>query len=134
MRQGPTVAEADLVLGLEMTDFHGIIGRLPKQVKRISITSEDLFFKSNYGDYQHFADVNMAIEADAEATLPALIEAVRRSTPQNRKSAFEARGKKLAEAHMAALEASRRAAAVGMGRAADLGRPHVPGDLRADQG
>lgn len=112
-RQDAAVAQADLVLGLEMTDFHGIIGRLPKSVKRLSITSEDLYMKSNYGDYQHFADVDMAVEADAEATLPALIEAVRRRTPQTRKSAFEARGKKLAEAHQAALQASREAAAVG---------------------
>ena len=113
MRQGPAVAQADLVLGLEMTDFHGIIGRLPKTVKRLSITSEDLYMKANYGDYQHFADVDMAVEADAEATLPALIEAVRRRTPQTRKSKFEARGKKLAEAHQATLQASREAAAVG---------------------
>jgi len=113
MRQRPTVAQADLVLGLEMTDLHGIIGRLPKSVKRLSITSEDLYMKSNYGDYQHFADVNMAIEADAEATLPALIEAVRRRTPRTRQSAFKARGRKLAEAHQKTLEASREAAAVG---------------------
>ena len=112
-RQGPAVAQADLVLGLEMTDLHGIIGRLPNSVKRLSITSEDLYMKSNYGDYQHFADVNMAIEADAEATLPALVEAVRRRTPRARKSAFEARGKKLAEEHQRALQASREAAAVG---------------------
>ncbi len=112
-RQGPAVAQADLVLGLEMTDLHGIIGRLPKSVKTLSITSQDLYMKSNYGDYQHFADVDMAVEADAEATLPALIEAVKRQTSQSRKSAFEARGKKLAEAHQKTLQASREAAAVG---------------------
>lgn len=112
-RQREAVAEADLVLGLEMTDFHGIIGKLPKSVKTLSITSEDLFMKANYGDYQHFADVDLAVEADAEATLPALIEAVRRLTPRERKSTFERRGKRLAEAHQAALDASRAAAAVG---------------------
>ncbi|MDE3114853.1 MAG: thiamine pyrophosphate-binding protein [Pseudomonadota bacterium] len=112
-RQREAVAEADLVLGLEMTDFHGIIGRLPKAVKTLSITSEDLYMKSNYGDYQHFAAVDLAVEADAQATLPALIEAVRRLTPGRRKSAFEARGRRLAEAHQTALGASREAAAVG---------------------
>ncbi len=112
-RQSEAVAEADLVLGLEMTDFHGVIGRLPKSVKTLSITSQDLYMKSNYGDYQHFAAVNMAVEADAEATLPALIEAVHRLTTSRRKSAFEARGRKLAEAHQMALHLSREAAALG---------------------
>ncbi len=112
-RQGAAVAEADLVLGLEMTDFHGLIGPLRKSVKTVSITSQDLYMKSNYGDYQHFSAVDIAVEADAEATLPALIEAVRRLTPSARKSAFEARGGRLAEAHQAALQASREAAAVG---------------------
>lgn len=112
-RQGAAVAEADLVLGLEMTDFHGLIGSLRKSVKTVSITSEDLYMKSNYGDYQHFSAVDIAVEADAEATLPALIEAVRRLTPADRKSAFEARGQRLAEAHQSALQASREAAAVG---------------------
>lgn len=110
-RASDVVAEADLVLGLEMTDFHGIIGQLPKSVKTVSITSQDLYMKSNYGDYQQFAAVNMALEADAEATLPALIDAVRRLT--RRKSAFEARGRRLAEAHQTALQMSREAAAVG---------------------
>ena len=112
-RQREAVADGDLVLGLEMTDFHGIIGQLPKSVKTLSITSEDLYMKANYGDYQHFAAVDMAVEADAEATLPALIEAVRRLTPNTRRPAFEARGQRLAQAHLAALQASREAAAVG---------------------
>jgi thiamine pyrophosphate-dependent acetolactate synthase large subunit-like protein len=112
-RQRAAVAEADLVLGLEMTDFHGIIGTLSKSVKTVSITSQDLYMKSNYGDYQHFPAVDMAVEADAEATLPALIEAVRRLTPTERKAAFEVRGRRLAEAHQSALQASRQAAAVG---------------------
>ena len=112
-RQAAAVAEADLVMGLEMTDFHGIIGSLRKPVKTVSVTSEDLYMKSNYGDYQHFADVDIAVEADAEATLPALIEAVRRLTPAERKPAFEARGRRLGEAHQAALRASREAAAAG---------------------
>jgi thiamine pyrophosphate-dependent acetolactate synthase large subunit-like protein len=112
-RQAAAVAEADLVVGLEMTDFHGLIGSLRKSVKTASITSEDLYMKSNYGDYQHFSAVDLAVEADAEATLPALIEAVRRLTPSERKSVFEARGRRLADAHQSALQASREAAAVG---------------------
>ena len=55
-------------------------------------------------------EVDLAIAADAEATLPALIEAVKRLITGDRKRAFEARGAKLAQASAAAFEASRVAA------------------------
>ena len=44
--------------------------------KLISITRDDLFIKSNYQDFQRYPEVDLAIAADAEATLPSLIEAV----------------------------------------------------------
>src|SRR5437867_12840646 len=57
------VNDADLVLGIEVIDFAGV--RSQRQgAKRISITANDLFSKSNYGDYLIFAEVDMAIEAD----------------------------------------------------------------------
>ena len=49
--------------------------------------------------------------ADAEATLPALVEACKRATSPDRRSAFEARGKRLATAHASALERARAEAA-----------------------
>jgi acetolactate synthase-1/2/3 large subunit len=55
-------------------------------------------------------EVDIAIAADAEATLPSLIEAVRRLTSASRQRAFEARGAKLAEASRAAAEGARVAA------------------------
>src|SRR5437899_8851764 len=38
----------------------------------ISITAGDLYAKSNYQDFQRFPEVDLAIAADGEATLPAL--------------------------------------------------------------
>src|SRR5438132_1006780 len=78
------VNNADVVLGIEVIDFAGI--RSQRQgSKKISITANDLFSKSNYGDYLKFAEVDMAIEADGEATLPSLVEAVKKLVTADRK-------------------------------------------------
>ena len=42
--------------------------------------------KSNYQDFQRYAEVDLAIAADAEATLPSLIEAVKRLLTDDRKT------------------------------------------------
>ena len=103
---------ADLVLGIEVIDFAGV--RSSRQgSKRISITANDLFSKSNYGDYLKFAEVDIAMEADGEATLPLLVEAVKRSVTPDRKRFFEERGAKLAAAHKDAFDAYPRQAVVG---------------------
>jgi acetolactate synthase-1/2/3 large subunit len=64
----------------------------------------DLYTKSNYQDFQRFPSVDIAMAADAEATLPSLIEASKRLITADRKRAFEDRGKKLATAHEEAHE------------------------------
>jgi thiamine pyrophosphate-dependent acetolactate synthase large subunit-like protein len=107
------VSGADVVLGLEMSDFYGASNAAPKTAKRISINSADLYLKSNYQDFDRFAAVDIAMAADAEATLPALTEAVKRLTAATRRSAFADRGRKFAEAHARALQQSKTAAAVG---------------------
>jgi thiamine pyrophosphate-dependent acetolactate synthase large subunit-like protein len=63
--------------------------------------------RSNYQDFERYPEVDIAMAADAEATLPALIEAVKRLMTADRKNAFQARGAKLASAHQASLEQSR---------------------------
>src|SRR3978361_1585147 len=54
--------------------------------------------KSKYQDLARYAEVNLAIAADAEATLPALIEACKRLVTADRKRAYAERGAKYAEA------------------------------------
>ena len=57
--------------------------------KIISISSEYLFQGSNIHDFGRYADVDLAIAADAEATLPSLIEEVRRLITPEKKAAFQ---------------------------------------------
>ena len=108
------VAGADVILGLEMSDFYGATqNAMAKTAKRVSINSADLYLKSNYQDFDRFTPVDIAMAADAEATLPALTEAVNRLMPAGRRPALADRGKKFADAHARALLQSKTATAVG---------------------
>jgi thiamine pyrophosphate-dependent acetolactate synthase large subunit-like protein len=66
-----------------------------------------LFGKSNYQDQQRYPEVDIAMAADAEATLPSLIEAVKRSITADRKHVFEERGRSLATTRQRLLERAR---------------------------
>ena len=117
------IADADVILGLELTDFWGTVSTMRDGLTRtsrslvkpgtklISITALDLATKGNYQDFQRYPEVDVAMAADAEATLPALVEACKRATTSDRRSAFEARGKRLAQAQASALERARAEAA-----------------------
>jgi len=107
------VGRADVILGLEMGDFYGASANAPAAAKRISVTASDAYLKSNYGDIGRYTAAELSIAADAEATLPMLVEAVKRLTPASRRDALDRRGKTFAEAHQRAIERSRIAAAVG---------------------
>jgi acetolactate synthase I/II/III large subunit len=121
-RSRPTIAGADVILGLEVYDFFGVVHALggqtrviPRSIikpgtKLVSISSSDLFYKSNYQNFQRYEDVDLSIPADAEATLPPLIEAVKRLLTDDRKQAIQARTAKLAQASQQALEQTRTAA------------------------
>jgi thiamine pyrophosphate-dependent acetolactate synthase large subunit-like protein len=107
------MSQADVILGLEPTDFYTATRAAPAAAKKISITSTALYSKSNYQDLQRFTDMDIAIAADSEATVPAITEAVRRQLSAARRSALKERGAELARAHAAALNRARDAAAVG---------------------
>src|SRR5882672_2842276 len=82
------IGDADVILGLELTDFFGAVHTYRDQIERtsqpaakptaklISINSNDLYMKGNYQDIQRLQEVDIDIAADAEATLPSLTEAV----------------------------------------------------------
>jgi acetolactate synthase-1/2/3 large subunit len=115
-RRGATLANADVILGLDMYDFYGSLHNMRDQLHRsirsitmptakmISIGTEDLYIRANYQEFQRFQEVDLAIAADAEATLPALTEAVKKLVTADRKSAFVNRGAKLAAANQQTLE------------------------------
>ncbi len=119
------IAGADMILGMEMTDFWGTTHSFVPHTdvstqsitkpgaKRISLSAVDLNFHSNYQDFQRYPDADLALEGDAEASLPSLIEACRVLIDQNKRSNFDLRGKKLGDAHLAALGEQRALAAEG---------------------
>jgi len=116
------ISNADVILGLELADFWGAIHSYRDQMERtsrpltkpgaklISISSTGLFFKSNYQNFQRYPEVNLDMAADAQATLPSLIEAVKKQLPASRKSALQDRGSRLAAAHQQTLQNARESA------------------------
>ena len=118
------VNNADVIIGMELSDFWGVVNsyvdngehgiginrsKIKPDTKLISISSVELNTKSNYQDFQRFQSVDIAMAADAEATLPALIEAVRSAIPNDSKAAIENRG-----------EAAKKARAEGRARTLQL--------------
>jgi acetolactate synthase-1/2/3 large subunit len=118
-RRGAVVANADVIMGLEATDFWSALNTMHDQVHRtsrpimkndaklISISMGDLYTKANYQDFYRYTGVDLAMAADAEATLPSLIEETKRQLNADRKRALQDRGAKLASAHQQALEQAR---------------------------
>src|SRR5882724_7215142 len=123
------VSNADVILGLELSDFwatvnsytdnagNGGIGtnstRIKRDTKLISISSVELNTKANYQDFQRFQVIDVPMAGDAEATLPALIEAVKAAIPNDRKAAIAARGEATKKTYAEGMERTRAAAAVG---------------------
>ena len=120
------VAQADLVFGMEMTDFWSTINNFTDNganegtgvqrrtakpdAKLITLTSVDLNEKSNFADFQRFQAADLPMVGDAQASLPWLIEAVKMAITD--KSAFEKRGEAMKKAHAEGLDRTRQAAAI----------------------
>jgi len=120
------IGQADVIIGLELSDYWGTVNghidngdddgaglnesHIKPNAKLISISSILLNTKSNYQDFQRFQVVDVEMAADAEATLPALIEAVKQALPSTRKAAIEARGQTIKKAWSDARERTRVAA------------------------
>ena len=97
---GGPAYRADVTLGLEMSDMSSL-ARAARAGghKTISISAEHLFHHSNIHDYGRYADVDLAIAGDAEATLPSLIDEIRKLITPAKKQAFAARGERIAAAN-----------------------------------
>ncbi len=119
------IANADLIVGLEVPDLWGTVNTVRDQLHRstqtfikpttkvVSISALELGMKSNYQYFQRYPETEISIVADAEATLPYLIEACKRLITADRKRAFEDRGKKLAAAHEQGMQRARDEATYG---------------------
>ena len=108
-RKGALMRDADVVLLLEVGDPFGQFNSIndpwkelhsvsKKDVHVVNISMQDVYIRSNYQDFQRYMPVELAINGDAQASLPMLIEEVRRAG-ESRKGTFDARGAKLKEAH-----------------------------------
>ncbi len=99
------VATADVILALEVPDLYSSTHRLTPVnrmgmesqrvikagAKVVTISSLDLLTKSNYQDMGRYNEVDLAIAADAEATLPGLIDACKRLITPDRRRIFDER-------------------------------------------
>ena len=102
---GPVGYQPDVALCLEMNDLQNETRAAhARNGKIISISALALSHKSNIQDFGHYADVDLDIGADAEATLPMLIDACKQLINSDRKTALQERGKQLAEAHKQARD------------------------------
>jgi acetolactate synthase-1/2/3 large subunit len=122
---GGSVPNADVILALNEDALYGRLNRYRDQqvrtsipltkpdAKVLSISSYDLNVRSNYQNVERFQEVALAIAADPQATLPALIEACKKLITPARRRAFDERGKGLAAASAQALERARVEATYG---------------------
>ena len=97
--QGSGTGEPDVILNLEPSSRRPP-EEGPSSVTTITVSSAEFLVTSNFnvmGYSSGAADILVA--ADAQATLPTLIEEVRRLVTEDRKRFFESRGAKIAEAH-----------------------------------
>ena len=119
---GVPVTDADCILGLEHPEFYlnlNAMRPLNRQgmdtrplykpgAKIATISSADLVTKSNYQEFGRYVEGDLAIAADAEATLPSLIDACRRLMTPDRRRVIEQRGARIVtqtrEAHDQAVE------------------------------
>jgi acetolactate synthase I/II/III large subunit len=121
------LSNADVILGMEVGDFWGTVNawidngengrgintsRIKPDTKLISISSVELITKSNYQDFQRFQVVDVPMAGDAEATLPALIEAVKAALSNDSRAAIEKRGETAKKAFAETKARTREAAAL----------------------
>lgn len=110
-QESDVLRRADVVLALE----HPRLSRssLKRDAKLVSISSHDLFTRSNYWDFGSYQEADVAVAADAEATLSLLIEEIRRQITGDRRRVFEARGATLADQFRRVEARNRQLAASG---------------------
>jgi acetolactate synthase-1/2/3 large subunit len=123
MRQ-TLVRDADVILLLEVNDVWGNLNSFSDPYKTyrpihkpdakiITVSMQDVYLKSNYQDIQRFMPVDLSIGGDVEATLPDLIESVKRAMTSERKSAAGERAAAVAKMHRQMINRDKEASASG---------------------
>jgi acetolactate synthase-1/2/3 large subunit len=118
-RRRELVRDADVVLLLEVGDPWAQFNTFSdphkrqawaakKDVKIINISMQDVYIRANYQDFQRYQPADLSINGDAQTSLPALTEEVKKT---NKKASD--RGEKLRAAHNTMRSRARDAAALG---------------------
>jgi len=118
------VREADVVLLLEVGDPYGQFNSISdphkdtrfvgkKDGRIINLSMQDVYIRSNYQDFQRYQAADLAINGDAQASLPALIDEVKRASTDDRRRVYAARGEKLKDAYAKEKRRARDEAAIG---------------------
>jgi acetolactate synthase I/II/III large subunit len=122
----PNVSDADVILGLEAQDVWTFTHKMTPVnrfgmesqstmragAKLITVSAVELSHKSNYQDFGRYVEADLAITGDAEATMPALIEEVKKALTADRRRVIAERGKKTAEAKEQWMQRHREQAAL----------------------
>ena len=104
----------DVILGLEINDMTPSVRAVRATGgKTISICSEYLSQGHNIHDFGNYSEVDVAIAADGEVTLPSLIEEIRKQSTGNAQRLRTARGAQVAAAHKSIRESEIDAARYG---------------------
>src|SRR5262249_1306354 len=121
-RTAALIGNADVILGLELSDYWALVNgfvdnghdgiginesKIKPRTKLIGSSPTPLVTKANYQDFQRFQSLDVDMVGDAEATLPALIEAVKASLSGDRRAALEKRGETLRKAYADAHDRTR---------------------------
>jgi thiamine pyrophosphate-dependent acetolactate synthase large subunit-like protein len=109
--QGKLVGGADVILALEVGDLWGVTNTVTDAVERkskrlskpdvqvISLSTAYLYGKSNMQDAERYYAPTLPIGADAESSLPALLDAVRSGMSQAQRDAAAARAPQWKQAY-----------------------------------
>jgi acetolactate synthase-1/2/3 large subunit len=122
----PNLSDHDVILALEAQDLWGITHKMTgfnkfgmeshptikPGAKVITVSAIDLNHKSNYQDFGRYVEADLAITGDPEATLPELIEAVKKLITPDRRRALQERGVKIAAENQAGRARNRELAAL----------------------
>ncbi|HEY4265872.1 MAG TPA: thiamine pyrophosphate-binding protein [Micropepsaceae bacterium] len=124
LRREAALQSADVILALEPIDLFGLNNYVPDLVTRpndprrrqanlkiIHIGTEGMMAKSNFQDFQRFAAADLSIAGDAEATMPALIEALKTQMSVADKNRCDGRCAKVKAQTAKLLDQSRQEAA-----------------------
>jgi acetolactate synthase-1/2/3 large subunit len=119
------IGQADVIVAMEVNELWGSLNAFSDRIQRnsrpnykkganiVTLGSRDLYLKANYQDFGRYQEVDLAISGDAEASLPVLLDEVKRLIGGSQRQAIEARGKKLAAAKLAAVGQAKSDATIG---------------------